>query len=280
MSEDQPRSKKKMDSNIIESLPDRRSNLRTQDEQLLATPEEILAELAAKPSAPFTQTDTWRVLRIMGEFTEGFESLATLGPAVTVFGSARVRPGQPQYEAATEVARLLGEAGFTIITGGGPGIMEAGNKGAREAGALSVGLNIELPFEQGNNPFVDMALKFHYFFVRKTMFVKYASGFVIFPGGFGTMDELFEALTLIQTGKVQNFPVVLYDSTYWQGLLDWIKTQMLAEAKISNPDLDLLIPCDSPQEVRDIVVRCYQEGNWRREREEGARQITRQVFGG
>jgi len=166
----------------------------TEDQQLLETPQ------AAQKL--FTHTDPWRVMRIMGEFVEGFDDLAELGQAVTIFGSARVKPDHPQYHQATEVARLLGEAGFAIITGGGPGIMEAGNLGAREAGVQSIGLNIELPFEQGTNPYVDLAINFRYFFVRKTMFVKYAQAFVIFPGGFGTMDELFEALTLIQTDKV------------------------------------------------------------------------------
>jgi hypothetical protein len=227
----------------------------------------------------FTTTDPWRVLRIMGEFTEGFEALVEVGPAVTIFGSARTRPDHPQYEAAVTVARLLGEAGITVITGGGPGIMEAGNKGALEANVPSIGLNIELPFEQGVNKYVDLPMEFHYFFVRKTMFVKYAQGFIIFPGGFGTMDELFEALTLIQTGKVQNFPVILFDTNYWQGLLDWLKNMMAVQSKIAAADLDLLILTDSPEEVRDIIVSCFQEESWRQEQEENARQKTRQVFG-
>jgi uncharacterized protein (TIGR00730 family) len=215
----------------------------------------------------------------MGEFTEGFEALVEVGPAVTIFGSARTRPDHPQYEAAVTVARLLGEAGITVITGGGPGIMEAGNKGALEAKVPSIGLNIELPFEQGVNKYVDLPMEFHYFFVRKTMFVKYAQGFIIFPGGFGTMDELFEALTLIQTGKVQNFPVILFDTNYWQGLLDWLKNPMAVQGKIAAADLDLLILTDSPEEVRDIIVSCFQEESWRQEQEENARQKTRQVFG-
>jgi hypothetical protein len=227
----------------------------------------------------FTTTDPWRVLRIMGEFTEGFEALVETGPAVTIFGSARTKPDHPQYEAAVTVARLLGEAGITVITGGGPGIMEAGNKGALEAKVPSIGLNIELPFEQGVNKYVDLPMEFHYFFVRKTMFVKYAQGFIIFPGGFGTMDELFEAMTLIQTGKVQNFPVILFDTAYWQGLVDWLKNTMAAQGKISPADLDLLILTDSPEEVRDIIVSCFQEASWRQEQEENARQKTRQVFG-
>jgi uncharacterized protein (TIGR00730 family) len=241
----------------------------TQDEQLFDS---------SQPGN-FTQTDPWRVLRIMGEFTEGFEALVDLGPAVTIFGSARTKPDHPHYEAAVELARLLGEAGITVITGGGPGIMEAGNKGAAETELPSVGLGIELPFEQGINRFVDLPLEFHYFFVRKTMFVKYAQGFIIFPGGFGTMDELFEALTLIQTGKVQNFPVILYDKSYWQGLFDWLKSTMLAQGKISPPDLDLLILSDSPEEIRDIIISCFQDGGWRQEQEESARQKTREVYG-
>jgi uncharacterized protein (TIGR00730 family) len=236
--------------------------------------------LATPPSeqASFTHSDPWRVLRIMGEFVEGFDVLAELGPAVTLFGSARVKPGDPQYRATVEVARLLGEAGFTIITGGGPGIMEAGNRGAQEAGVPSIGLNIELPFEQGVNPYVDIAINFRYFFVRKMMFVKYAQAFVIFPGGFGTLDELFESLTLIQTGKVQNFPVILFGSAYWQGLLDWLRSAMLAEGKISPADLDLLIVSDSPVEVRDLILHAMREQGWRAGQEEGARAATRSAL--
>lgn len=243
----------------------------TEDQQLLETPQ--------PEQKLFTHTDPWRIMRIMGEFVEGFDDLAELGPAVTIFGSARVKPDHPQYHAATEVARLLGEAGFTIITGGGPGIMEAGNRGARAAGVQSIGLNIELPFEQGTNPYVDLAIDFRYFFVRKTMFVKYAQAFVIFPGGFGTMDELFEALTLIQTDKVQNFPVILFGSAYWQGLIDWLRSTMLAEGKICPADLDLMVVTDSPTEVRDLIVQSVQGQPWRTEQEEGARQATREALG-
>jgi uncharacterized protein (TIGR00730 family) len=243
---------------------------RTEDERLLAPP--------PPEQKLFTETDPWRVLRIMGEFVEGFDALAELGPAVTIFGSARVKASDPMYQAAMEVARLLGEAGFAIITGGGPGIMEAGNRGARAAGVESVGLNIELPFEQGSNAFVDLAIDFRYFFVRKTMFVKYAQAFVIFPGGFGTMDELFEALTLIQTGKVQNFPVILFGSAYWGGLLDWLRGTMLAEGKIAAADLDLIVVSDSPTEVRDLIVQAAREQRWRTEQEARARETTRQVF--
>lgn len=236
-------------------------------------------ELFIAPAKTFTQTDTWRVFRIMGEFVTGFDTLANLGPAVTLFGSARTKPDDPQYQAAVEVARLLGEAGLAIVTGGGPGMMEAGNKGARMANAKSVGLNIELPFEQGSNPYVDVPIDFHYFFVRKTMFVKYAQAFVIFPGGFGTMDELFEALTLIQTGKVRNFPVILFNSSYWGGLLDWLRNTMEHEGKISAADLDLISITDSPEEVRQIILDCLDRPADRGSREDGARAATAAALG-
>jgi uncharacterized protein (TIGR00730 family) len=225
-----------------------------------ATEDELLLE-APSPTptaADFTKSDPWRVFRIMGEFVEGFDTLANIGPAVTVFGSARVPPGDPQYRMTEETARRLVEARFAVITGGGPGIMEAANKGAREAGGVSIGCNIELPFEQGTNPYVDVAINFRYFFVRKTMFVKYAEAFIIMPGGFGTLDELFEALTLIQTGKVRNFPVILMGSDYWQGLLHWIKGTMLSEGKISTEDLNLLVLTDSPEEAVKIVIDCHE----------------------
>lgn len=241
----------------------------TEDERLLNAPQR---------EEPFTQTDPWRVLRIMSEFVEGFEHLADLGPAVTMFGGARVRPEDPLWASAAEVARLLGEAGYAIITGGGPGIMAAGNHGARLAGARSVGLNIELPFEQGLNPDVDTAMEFRYFFVRKTMFVKYAQAFVIFPGGFGTMDELFESLTLIQTGKVRNFPVVLFGAAHWKGLLDWMREAMLEQGRISPHDLDLMMTSDSPEEVRDIIVRSMRETEWRHQVEEPARRETQRIY--
>ncbi|HZO88579.1 MAG TPA: TIGR00730 family Rossman fold protein [Chthonomonadaceae bacterium] len=243
----------------------------TEDEKLLAAPR--------PEEAAFTHTDPWRVLRIESEFVEGFDALAGLGPAVTIFGSARVAEKDPMYQAAQKAAQLLGNAGFAIITGGGPGIMEAANRGAREAEAKSVGLNIELPFEQAINPYVDISVEFHYFFVRKTMLVKYAQAFVIFPGGFGTLDELFESLTLIQTGKVQNFPIILFCSAYWRGLLDWLNGQMLAEEKICPEDLDLLLITDSPEEVRDLVVRSMEDAEWRLAQEHPARQKTRQVLG-
>ena len=242
----------------------------TQDEQLLASP--------IPTQAPFTHTDPWRVLRIMGEFVEGFDTLANLGQAVTIFGSARTKPGDPMYEAAVETARLLAEAGFAIITGGGPGIMEAGNKGAQLGGGVSVGLNIELPFEQGSNRYVQTSLNFRYFFVRKTMFVKYAEAFIIFPGGFGTLDEFFEALTLIQTGKIRGFPLILFGSAYWRGLVDWLRTTLLAEGKIAEPDLHLITVSDSPQEVCALIQKAMEACSWCDDKEAAAREITRRVF--
>ncbi len=203
--------------------------------------------------------DSWRVFRIMGEFVEGFDELTRLGPAVTIFGSARTKPGSTLYEKCVETARLLGEAGFSIITGGGPGMMQAANQGAQQAGACSVGLNIELPFEQEVNDFADLKIHFRYFFVRKTMFVKYAQAFVIFPGGFGTLDELFESLTLIQTGKISNFPLVLFGSEYWGGLLTWLRETVANSRNISPVDMDLIKLTDDPKEVVDHVLTRYTE---------------------
>jgi uncharacterized protein (TIGR00730 family) len=216
----------------------------TQDEQLLESP----------GPDEFTHTDTWRVFRIMGEFVEGFDELATLTRGISIFGSARTRTDDPYYKVAQETAMLLSRAGFAVITGGGPGIMEAANRGAFEAGGLSVGCNIELPFEQGSNPYLTKGLKFKYFFVRKMMFVKYSLGFIIFPGGFGTLDELFEALTLIQTKKIRNFPVVLFGSDYWAGMLSWIRDFAMKEGKVTEQDLKLLHLTDSPAEVVKIIV--------------------------
>lgn len=227
----------------------------TEDERFLRTTPE---DAAVAP--PAMGADAWRVFRIMGEFVAGFESLARLGPAITFFGSARTLPTDPDYKACREAAKWVGEAGFNIITGGGPGMMEAANRGARDAGVQSIGCNIELPFEQGMNPFVDQGVDFRYFFVRKTMFLKYSQGFVIFPGGFGTLDELFEALTLIQTGKVRNFPVVLYGSHYWDGLLHWLRHTMKERGNISPPDLDLLQLTDDPREVARIVAGAVDPG--------------------
>ena len=215
----------------------------TQDEQLLESPR----------ADEFTRTDTWRVFRIMGEFVEGFDDLATLTRGVSIFGSARTPPDDPDYKAAEETAALLVRAGFAVITGGGPGIMEAGNRGAFQAGGMSVGCNIELPFEQKPNPYQTLSLKFRYFFVRKMMFVKYSQAFVIFPGGFGTLDELFESLTLIQTHKIRDFPVVMFGTRYWDILMTWIREVALKEGKVSEHDLQLLHLTDSPAQVVQII---------------------------
>jgi uncharacterized protein (TIGR00730 family) len=223
----------------------------TEDEQLLA-PAPITA---LDRRAAFTSTDPWRVLRIMGEFVEGFDTLSDVRNAVSFFGSARTEAGDVMFERTVETARLLSKEGFAIITGGGPGIMEAANRGAQEGGSLSIGCNIELPFEQGTNPYVERSINFRYFFVRKTMFVKYATAFVVFPGGFGTLDELFEALTLIQTGKVKNFPVVLFGREYWQGLADWLRDRVASEGKIATEDLSLFHVTDDPREVVRVIMK-------------------------
>jgi uncharacterized protein (TIGR00730 family) len=225
----------------------------TEDERLFSVPP------LHQPERRFTSSDPWRVLRIMGEFVEGFDTLAGVKSGVTFFGSARTPPEDPYYKAATETARLLSTAGFSIITGGGPGIMEAANKGASLAGGPSLGLNIELPFEQGTNEFVDTAMHFHYFFVRKTMFVKYSIGFVVFPGGYGTLDETFESLTLIQTGKIKHFPVVLFGSAYWRGLLEWLRETVAAEKKIEVKDLDIFEVTDDPQSAVATVTRAREK---------------------
>jgi uncharacterized protein (TIGR00730 family) len=216
-----------------------------------ATDDEKLLERPPRPA--FVDTDPWRALRILSEFVEGFDAMARVGPAITVFGSARTRPDDPVYEQARTIGRRLAEAGYAVITGGGPGTMEAANRGCREGGGLSVGCNIELPHEQGMNPYVDLGVEFRYFFARKTMFVKYADGFVILPGGFGTLDELFEALTLIQTGKVRHFPVVLVGSAYWSGLLEWIRGTLLAKGAVTEVDVALLRVTDDPDEVISII---------------------------
>ena len=218
----------------------------TQDEHLLETP--------ARPDE-FLHTDTWRIFRIMGEFIQGFEDLAQITNGVAIFGSARTLLDDPNYKAAMETAALLARAGFAVITGGGPGIMEAANRGAFEAGGLSVGCNIELPHEQKSNEYLTLSLKFKYFFVRKMMFVKYSNAFIIFPGGFGTLDELFESLTLIQTKKIRDFPVVLYGSSYWSRMIDWIRDPVLSNANISEHDLRLLHLTDSPSEIVEIISR-------------------------
>jgi uncharacterized protein (TIGR00730 family) len=209
--------------------------------------------LDTRGPSDWVHTDPWRVLRIQSEFVEGFGLLAELPAAVSVFGSARTPPGHPDYEAGEQLGAALARAGYAVITGGGPGLMEAVNKGCCQAGGISVGLGIELPFEQRINDWVDIGLNFRYFFARKTMFVKYAQAFVVMPGGFGTMDELFEALTLVQTGKVTSFPVVLYGTSYWRGLLDWLHETMAREEKISAVDLDLLSLSDDVEEIVEII---------------------------
>ena len=232
----------------------------TEDEMLLQAPDKT----AGHPTRDFRRTDTWRVMRIMGEFIEGFDNLAAVERGVSIFGSARTAPDDPQYLAAQETARLLAVAGFSIITGAGPGIMEAANKGAKEGGGKSIGCNIELPFEQGANPYVDTLINFRYFFVRKTMFIKYSSAFIIFPGGFGTLDEAFEAVTLIQTGKIYQFPVILFGRHYWAGLLRWLQSRVLAERKISPGDLDLILLTDDPAEAAHAVIEAYNAANPKR----------------
>jgi uncharacterized protein (TIGR00730 family) len=218
---------------------------RTLDEEIIG------AQAAAVVS---TLTDLDRIDRVERELRMGFDALAHVGAAASFFGSARTAQDDPEYSLARETARMVGEGGMAVITGGGPGTMEAANRGAQDAGALSIGLNIELPVEEGMNSWVELGLEFHYFFTRKVMFVRYASGFVVFPGGFGTLDELFESLTLIQTGKVRNFPVILMGREYWRGLLDWIVERLLGENKIDAQDVELYTLTDDPGEVREVLL--------------------------
>ena len=228
--------------------------LRRHQVQLSTTDQRLLD---SRGPSDWVHTDPWRVLRIQSEFVEGFGMLAELGPAVSVFGSARTPPGHPEYRLGEELGVALARAGYAVITGGGPGVMEAVNKGACRGGGVSVGLGIELPFEQGLNEWVDVGIHFRYFFARKTMFVKYAQAFVVLAGGFGTFDELFEALVLVQTQKVTSFPVVLMGSAYWQGLLDWIRGPVVDQGKVSPRDLDLLHVCDDV----DAVVRLVRDAD-------------------
>ncbi|MFN2617792.1 MAG: TIGR00730 family Rossman fold protein [Thermoleophilaceae bacterium] len=217
----------------------------THDEEIIGAP---------APAVAATRSDEERIARVEHELRTGFEALADVAPAVSVFGSARTPEGSPEYELARETGRMLGEAGFSVITGGGPGCMEAANRGAKDAGALSIGLNIELPFEQHLNPYVDLSLEFHYFFTRKLMFVRYACGFVALPGGFGTLDELFEALTLAQTDKIPDFPVVLVGTHYWGGLVEWLRDRLAAEGKIAPADLELAAAVDDPQSALGLIL--------------------------
>jgi uncharacterized protein (TIGR00730 family) len=243
------RVKRKSGRFIDDSIRDALERYVTEDERLLQ---------GVPHGEDFTRTDPWRVLRITGEVIEGFDKLANVGKAVTVFGSARTQPDDPQYAAAEKLGALLASRSFAVITGAGPGIMEAANRGAKLAGGRSVGCNIELPFEQGSNPYVDTIVNFRYFFVRKTMFIKYSVAFVIFPGGFGTLDELFEAVTLIQTGKISQFPVVLFGTHYWAGLFRWLQSRVQGEKKISPGDLDLMTLTDDPAEALEVVVAAHE----------------------
>jgi uncharacterized protein (TIGR00730 family) len=213
--------------------------------------------LESRGPADWVHTDPWRVLRIQAEFVEGFGLLAELGPAVTIFGSARIGRETREYGTAQSIARGLVKSGYAVITGGGPGIMEAANKGAVEAGGVSVGLGIELPHEQGLNEYVDIGIEFRYFFVRKTVFIKYSQAFVVLPGGFGTMDELFEAVTLVATGKITRFPIVLVGSSYWAGLVAWLRGTVQAEGNISAADLELIQVADTPEEVLEIITKAH-----------------------
>ncbi|MFD4629613.1 TIGR00730 family Rossman fold protein [Streptomyces sp. NPDC058284] len=227
--------------------------LRRRDKVQAGTTDQRL--LDSDGPSEWVHTDPWRVLRIQSEFIEGFGTLAELPPAISVFGSARTPQGTPEYVAGVEIGKALVEAGFAVITGGGPGAMQAANQGAVEAKGTSVGLGIELPFEQGLNPYVDIGVNFRYFFVRKTMFVKYAQGFVVLPGGLGTLDELFEALTLVQTRKVTRFPIVLFGSAYWGGLVDWLKNTVIAQGKASEADLLLFHVTDDVEEAISLVTK-------------------------
>jgi hypothetical protein len=205
--------------------------------------------------------ESWKIFQIMAEFVQGYETLASIEPAVSIFGSARFPPDHPHYLITVEIARLLSDGGFAVVSGGGPGIMEAANKGAKEGGAPSVGLNITLPHEQHDNPYQDVSLHFQHFFARKVMFVKYASAYVVMPGGFGTLDEMAEILTLVQTGKSRRIPIVLVGTAFWSGLLDWFKQTLLAEGTIGADDLDLLTVCDEPQAVVDTIFDFYRNRN-------------------
>jgi uncharacterized protein (TIGR00730 family) len=237
------------DAKKLETLPDYWKL--TDDEILLRSPQ---------PEDDYKTSDSWRVFRIMGEFVGGFDSMATVTRGVSIFGSARTLEDDEDYLAARETAYLLGSAGFEIITGGGPGIMEAANRGAFDAGAVSIGCNIELPMEQEPNRYQNRSQTYKYFFVRKTMFIKYSNAYIIFPGGFGTMDELFEALTLIQTRKIRNFPVVLFNSNYWKGLLAWLTSTMLNSKMINPEDLALIYLTDSPRDAVDFIIKTTNEG--------------------
>ena len=242
-----------MEFNDPDRMPEKQRGpivLRREQVQASTTDQRLLD---TRGPSDWVHTDPWRVLRIQAEFVEGFGLLAEAPRAVCVFGSSRTRPGSPEYLVGEQLGAALARDGWAVITGGGPGVMEAVNKGSTQAGGVSIGLGIELPFEQRLNDWVDVGVNFRYFFVRKTMFVKYSQAFVVLPGGFGTMDELFEALTLVQTGKITSFPVILYGSAYWSGLIDWLKASMLAEGKVYADDLDLIKVCDDVDEIVTII---------------------------
>ncbi len=240
-----------------------RTGAPTEDSLLLERPRMRKPHPRDPDRARFTSEDPWRVMRIGAEFVHGINALAELGAAITVFGSARTPRHHPMYKAARELGGLLAKAGFAVITGGGPGIMEAANRGAVEAEGVSVGCNIELPMEQHINPYVQIAVNFRYFFVRKMMFAKYAEGFVLFPGGYGTLDEMFEALTLIQTDKLSHFPVVMIGRSHWQGLIDWLRETVLSSRYIAEEDLGLFRLTDSPEEACDWILEAYQSESWK-----------------
>jgi uncharacterized protein (TIGR00730 family) len=252
---------------MTEQLRRHRPRKPTEDRKLLMT--------RPYADASFLETDAWRALRILGEFVDGFDALARLGPAVSIFGSARTPRDHPLYDRARALAKRLSEHGFTIITGGGPGIMEAANLGARQANGVSVGLGIELPHEQGINEYVDVAIDFRYFFVRKTMFVKYAQAFVIFPGGFGTLDELFESLTLVQTGKIEHFPIILVGSEFWQGLLDWINGPVAEGHNIGPSDRMLAKVSDDVDEIVGWITEAFEANMEDPDRLDRGRQAAR-----
>jgi uncharacterized protein (TIGR00730 family) len=253
-----------------DEVPSRRTGavLRRRDEVPTSTSDRRLLDHVA--DGDWVHSDPWRVLKIQAEFVEGFGTLAKLGPAISVFGSARTARDSPAYALGTEVGRAIAEAGYAVITGGGPGTMEAANKGACDAGGTSVGLGIELPFEQGINPWVDIAVNFRYFFARKTCFVKYSQGFVILPGGFGTLDELFEALCLVQTQKITAFPIVLVGRDYWGGLVDWLRQRMVADGMASPHDLDLLLVVETAGEAVAALLRAADDRTAKQSSEEAA----------
>jgi hypothetical protein len=240
----------------------------TEDELLLQRPRQVVPVPRDPALGRFLTDEAWRVLRITSEFVAGFNALAEISAAVTIFGSARTPPDHPMYAAARSTAAKLAKAGFAIFTGGGPGIMEAANRGAKEAGGVSIGCNIELPMEQKLNPYVDLAVNFRYFFARKTMLAKYSEGFVLFPGGYGTLDELFEALTLIQTEKLKRFPVILFGTAYWGKLVEWLRDTVRAQGAISADEFDLFSLTDSPDEVCRLMLEAYPHGGKRVPRRE------------